>query len=657
MKILLVIFYLTLAVPSLCQEIPVHWTADIVREYHSRYIIHLNGIIKKDWYVYAGDANPLGITPTEISWNNANMVATGELQNQGTSVVITDKSIHCRLHVYNGNIKLEQKISIRGDIPATFRIRISGFASDGKLFLPFETIKEISIKDGVTSNSNSEIKIATIDVNKPLNDCGAEQNADSGVMAIFLLGFAGGLIVLFTPCVFPMIPLTISYFAKNKSDATHEKVAKLVKIDTLKSNGHAKMANRTGLVYGGFIVLFYLLASIPFHLLGNIDPAIFNRISTSVWINVCFFIVFVLFSLSLFGLFEIKLPGNLSSVTGTKGGIRALSGIFFMALTLAIVSFSCTGPILGTLLVGSLTANSGAWELTAGMTGFGLALGLPFALFAMFPTWLKHVPKSGSWLNTVKKILGFLELALAFKFLSNADLVAHWGILKREVFLSVWIIIFTGLALYLLHFFSQSGIKISRLRIGAGTLVGLFVAYLFAGLTNSSYANLTLLSGFPPPLTYSVYTKEKFPKTSVEAAVVNDYGRALLLAKKEKKPLLIDFTGWACVNCRKMEENVWSKPEVVSLINDNFIVVSLYVDDKQKLPASFVYRNGNEENEITTIGEKWAAFEAANFRQVTQPLYAIVNENEMLMNKPVGYTPDAGEYIEWLQCALNQEGK
>ena len=401
--------------------------------------------------------------------------------------------------------------------------------------------------------------------------------------------------------------------------------------------------------------MIYILASLPFHILGNVQPEVFNNISTSSWLNLVFFVIFIVFAISFFGFFEITLPSGIANKADSKSGLTSVGGIFFMALTLAIVSFSCTGPILGSLLVGSLSG--GAWQLTAGLSGFGLSLALPFALFAIFPSWLHSLPKSGSWLDTVKKILAFIELALAFKFLSNADLVMHWGLIKRETFFGLWILIGSGLTLYLFGILrlphDYKGMKISTGRKLIGVFSFLFTLYLLPGVTSTQYANLQLLSGFPPPLHYSIYGKENVREKGLEANVVNDFDKAVQLSKAQHKPILIDFTGWACVNCRKMEENVWTKPEVSKFIRENYILVSLYVDDKEKLPLeqriSYTTKEGNQK-EIITIGDKWATFQAENFNQVTQPLYAIVNTSQELLNNPIGYTPDASEYLTWLEC-------
>ncbi|MCG7855923.1 thioredoxin family protein [Flavihumibacter sediminis] len=496
-----------------------------------------------------------------------------------------------------------------------------------------------------SSEASNQIRRTAIDLENPVANCGGtglEESGDKGLLNIFVLGFLGGLIALFTPCVFPMIPLTVSFFTKKSQDR--------------------KKGIANALLYGFFIFLIYILLSGPFHFLDSLNPEILNNISTNVWLNLLFFVIFVVFALSFFGLFEITLPSSFSNSVDHKSGIGGTVGIFFMALTLALVSFSCTGPILGSLLAGSLSTDGGAMQLTVGMGGFGLALALPFALFALFPNWLNAIPKSGGWLTTVKVVLGFLELALAIKFLSNADLVKHWGLLKRETFFAIWILIGVALSLYLfglIRFKHEGPIKkLGKLRIAAAIFFSLFTLYLVPGLTNTKYANRALISGFPPPLNYSLYAHEEGEGKGVEANVVNDYEKALKMAKEQNKPLLIDFTGWACVNCRKMEENVWTKPEVKEMIEKEFILVSLYVDDRQKLPddEQFIYTNEKgEKKNIITIGDKFATMETENFRNASQPLYVIMNGDEKLLNKPVGYMPDEVEYLEWLKCGLGTE--
>ncbi|TCK66865.1 thiol:disulfide interchange protein DsbD [Winogradskyella wandonensis] len=456
--------------------------------------------------------------------------------------------------------------------------------------------------------------------------------------SIFILGFLGGLIALLTPCVFPMIPLTVSFFTK--------------------SSGDSKKGVFNSILYGFFIFLIYVLLSIPFHLLDSLDPGILNNISTNVTLNIIFFIIFIAFAFSFFGYYELTLPQSWSAKMDSKANkIGGFIGVFFMALTLAIVSFSCTGPILGTLLGSSLTADGGAVQLSMGMAGFGLALALPFTLFAMFPKWLNSLPKSGGWLNTVKVVLGFIELALALKFLSNADLVEHWSLLKREIFIGLWIIIGIGLILYLFGKikFPHDGPlqKLGKGRITTGILVVAFVIYLIPGLTNTKYANLKLLSGFPPPMFYSLY--EKNSECPLDLNCSKDWEEGLAKAKAENKPILLDFTGWACVNCRKMEEQVWSTSDVYDMLSDNYVIISLYVDDKKELPQDeqfdFLRANGTVK-QIETIGDKWATLQTVNFENNSQPYYVLLNHDLELLNVTNTYEPNAEAYFKWLETGL-----
>ena len=469
------------------------------------------------------------------------------------------------------------------------------------------------------------------------------ENKENSFLNIFLLGILGGFLALLTPCVFPMIPLTVSFFTKkNEND-----------------NGISN-----AILYGFFIFLVYIILSIPFHLLDSVNPDILNDISTNIFLNVLFFLVFLVFAFSFFGYFELTLPSSWTSKSTSQESSAGFIGIFFMALTLAIVSFSCTGPILGTLLAGSLSGDSGAWELTAGMGGFGLALGLPFALFAMFPNVLGKLPKSGGWLNTIKVTLGFIELALALKFLSNADLVAHWGILKIELFLILWVVIFFLLGIYLIgkiRFPKEIKLeKISRLRLLSAILAFGFSVYLASGLIydkdKESYNALPLLSGLAPPLGYSYFSPKDCPN---DLNCFKDLKTGIEYAKKENKPILLDFTGYACVNCRKMEEHVWPLPEVDKVLRDNFVLISLYVDDKKELPE-YEQLNVNRTSGIGTrklenYGHKWAHFQASYFGVNSQPFYLLIDPNTyQILNDPVGYTPDPSEYISFLECGLSE---
>ncbi len=560
----------------------------------------------------------------------------GKLTFDRQPAKVEDKIWQQQVNVFNGKFSFSIPITIRGDIPPALKGQVSMNVAKGTEFYSIEQLFSVPVEGaGQASADVSPIKLTTIDINHPLADCGQKNEASESLLTVFFLGFIGGLVALLTPCVFPMIPVTVSFFTKRSPNR--------------------KIAVRNGLLYGLFILLIYVCISIPFHIIGNVNAQIFNTIATNAWLNLIFFVVFIVFALSFFGFFEITLPGSLANKADEKSNVSSIGGIFFMALTLTIVSFSCTGIILGSLLVGEVS--NGAWPLTWGLAGFGTALGLPFALFAIFPSWLASLPKSGGWLDTVKKVLAFVEVALAFKFLSGADLVMHWGLLKREVFVAIWILTGLGLSLYLFGILrlphDYKGQTISIYRKGMGVIALLFTLYLIPGLTQSKTANLNLVSGILPPLSYSVYGKDNAKGKTVEADVVNDFDKAMALAKAQHKPLLIDFTGWACTNCRRMEENVWSQPAVTRYIQDNFILVSLYVDDRQKLPVlqrTTYHKGSGNDIDITTTGDKWSTFEVENFAQSSQPLYVILNNNGELVNHPVGYTPDAKQYLAWLSC-------
>lgn len=537
--------------------------------------------------------------------------------------------------MYEGPTSFSATINITGKVPANLLGKLSYTYGKGDEFYPATLYSfSVPLEGGVASQVR--IKINSFDLNNPVSNCGDEDAGGKSLAGIFLLGFLGGFIALLTPCVFPLIPLTVSFFTKQSKDK--------------------KKGVFNAVMYGFFIFIIYVLLSVPFHLVSNVNPEILNNISTNIWLNIFFFAIFVFFALSFFGYYEIGLPGGLANRIDSKSGMGTMGGIFFMALTLAIVSFSCTGPILGSLLAG--TASEGAWPLTAGLAGFGLALALPFALFAMFPGWLQSLPKSGGWLTSVKVVLGFLELAMAIKFLSNADLVSQWGIIKREIFLGAWVIIGILIVLYLLGKirFPHDGPvkKIAGARLAFIIVFAASTIYLVPGVTNTHAANLGLISGFPPPLCYSVYKNPVNCETGIEP--LRDYDEALALAKKENKPLLIDFTGWACVNCRRMEENVWPDEAVSKLIKEKFVIVSLYVDERQALPVAdqimYKTKHGNDKK-IVTVGDKWATFQSENFDAVQQPQYAIIHPSEKVLTKTKSYTPSTSEFAEWLQCGLD----
>ncbi len=617
------------------------WQSSFRKIADKTYEIKLTGVIKKDWHLYAEANEQEELQGIKIEFNDSSIASELPVIS-GHAIEINDEIFdNKKMRVTIDSIHITRQVKLAENL-GVLKVSLNYFVGYHDNFLPEEKKINITLDETVARNNETRILIPSIDLRNPVRGCGTSASVNEensgGLVNLFFLGFLGGLIALLTPCVFPMIPLTVSFFTKKA--------------------GSKKQGISNAFLYGFFIFLIYILLSLPFHFLDKLNPEILNNISTNVYLNVFFFAIFIFFAFSFFGYYEITLPAGLSGKADSKAGVGNIFGIFFMALTLALVSFSCTGPILGSLLAGSLSGDGGAMQLTAGMGGFGLALALPFALFALFPNWLNSLPKSGGWLNTVKVVLGFVELALAFKFLSNADLVSHWGLLKREIFLGIWIITGIGVTLYLfalIRFKHDSPVqKLSKTRIVAGIIAAAFTLYLLPGVTNTKWANLTLISGFPPPLYYSIYQSDSDCVLGLNCT--HDYEEGLKLAKAQHKPILLDFTGYACVNCRRMEEKVWSRQEVYKLMKDSFIVVSLYVDDKKKLPASaqFSYKTKEGvEREIKTVGDKWAVFETENFANNAQPLYAILNNEEILLTHPVGYTPSVSEYRDWLQCGLD----
>ncbi len=631
-RIVALLTLLVLSSVVFAQDVTVNWTFSSKKLDSAKYEITASGNIPQGWYLFFKDSAQ-GLDPAIFNLDYEKLEKQGAIVYNGTAQQVNDQNFG-KQTVYSGAIELKQIVNFSGAILPSVSGSLDYSLGKGDQFLSNNAPFVLQF-EGATVKTKNDILIPSIDLAHPLAPCGDATIQNESLWMIFFLGFIGGLIGLLTPCVFPMIPVTVSFFTKR--------------------SGSRGKGLKNAVLYGFFIFLIYILASVPFHLFG-VQPEILNNISTNAPLNVFFFAIFILFAISFFGYFEITLPGGLANKADSKANIGSLGGIFFMALTLVIVSFSCTGVILGTLLVGSLT--QGPWPVTVGFAGFGLALALPFALFAIFPQWLAKLPKSGGWLDTVKKFLAFLELGLALKFLSNADLVMHWGILKREVFIGIWILISIGLALFLFGYLrlphDDRSQKPGLIRKLIGCFAILFTLYLIPGLTKTKYANLKWLSGFPPPLSYSIYGKENVNNKGLHPNVLNDYAAALDIARKQNKPILIDFTGWACVNCRKMEENVWTVPEVHDYIKENFILVSLYVDDRENLPVdqripAYKTKDGATKN-IKTIGDKWSTFQAENFNQVTQPLYVVVDTKERLATHPVGYTPDWKEYLEWLKC-------
>jgi thiol:disulfide interchange protein len=631
---------------------PIKLETSVQKISETEYDIVFSAALFKGWYLYSQYNPDEASLPLEITIqaNETGYELVGKATEKDAfakysdvwekeEIVFKDKAIITqRIQLTNKEIT-QIKLNFFGQVCETACINID---ENFTISLTGNATKEVISIDEKSQNLTKKLQLDLKNTSLLKNSTDTNTDTSNGLFSIFLLGFIGGLLALLTPCVFPMIPLTVSFFTKQSENK--------------------KKGVFNAILYGFFIVLIYILLSLPFHFLDNLDPEILNTISTNVWLNIFFFAVLVFFAFSFFGFYEITLPSSWGNKMDSASSVGGLVGIFFMALTLAIVSFSCTGPILGSLLAGSLTSDGGAMQLTAGMTGFGLALALPFALFALFPSWLNSLPKSGGWLNTTKVILGFLELALAFKFLSNADLVAHWDILKREVFIGIWIVIFIGLALYIfakIKFPHDSPIKkLSFSRISFGVLIISFIIYISPGVMKNPTWNLSLLSGFPPPQFYSIYEQETDCPLGLNC--YDDFEEGLAAAKETNKPILLDFTGWACVNCRKMEENVWSEPDIYQTLKKDYILISLYVDDNEKeLPKDqqfdFLKKNGKVKK-IETVGDKWSTFQVINFKNASQPFYVLLSPDLEILNSAQQYT-DRDAYYSWLQEGLQNFNK
>ena len=651
---------------------PVSWEFQTNMVNDNEYDIIFKANIDDKWAVYSQFVEEGGPLPTIFNFDESSdyQLVNAVVESDENKVTKHDKVFDMEVAKFYNEATFTQRIKVIGE-----QFDINGFIEymtcddEQCIFKPDNPFKftyskskglEVVLDTEEFTNtiiSNAEdtndllYGMSVNDISKSEVSCDNEgtsiasevKEQGKSLWSIFGLGFLGGLLALLTPCVFPMIPLTVSFFTKKEDKGNGSGISK-------------------ALLYGFFIFAVYVVLSVPFHLLDSVNPDILNEISTNVVLNVIFFIIFVFFAFSFFGYYELTLPARWTNKTTQGENIGGVLGIFFMALTLAIVSFSCTGPILGSLLAGSLTADGGAWQLTAGMAGFGVSLGLPFALFAMFPNMLNALPKSGGWLNTTKVVLGFLELALAFKFLSNADLVQHWGILKIEVFLGLWIIIFAGLALYVLgkiKFPHDSPIKkLSFFRISSGILVAAFVVYLVSGFRvnkeTDTFTSLTVLSGLTPPVGYSFLKPNECPNN---LDCFKDLKTGIAYAKKVNKPIILDFTGYACVNCRKMEEHVWPLPSIDKYLRNDYVLISLYVDDKKELPESErieVPRINGGTRTLKNYGHKWAHFQTQFFQTNSQPYYVLLNpDGTKILNQAVGYTPNEEEYAQFLECGLN----
>lgn len=644
------------------------WSFSVEQKNDKEATLILKAAITKTYHIYSQfkvneDQIPL---PTEFRFKPSDKYELiGKAEEIGV-VEEFDPANEAKLRLLFNEGIFKQKIKIKSTSKFKIEGQLTYMACDDKQCLPPEDIdfsfdinkdsKTGSIVPAVSETTHVAVVTPSVDTtklpadtsNNPVNEsavassdpnylepgCGnwaSGEFADNSLWGIFIAGFIGGLLALLTPCVFPMIPMTVSFFTKR--------------------SGTRKKGVTNAIIYALSIIVLYV--SLGFLVTITLGSDALNDLSTNGFFNISFFIIFIIFAISFFGAFEIVLPSwlvNKADAQSDKGG---LIGIFFMAFTLSLVSFSCTGPIIGTLLVEAAHGRSYLGPVT-GMTGFALALALPFALFAAFPGWLNSLPKSGGWLNSVKVCLGFIELALAFKFLSNVDLAYHWNIITREVFISVWVIIFGMMGFYLLgklkfaHDSEVMHISVSRLVFAILTLT--FTVYMIPGIWG---APLKLLSGILPPEYYKEWRDKNATDCPHNLSCFHDYDEGMAYAKAQGKPVFIDFTGYNCANCRKMEQDVWVDPAVMKHLSDDYVLISLYVDDKEELPAAQQYVSKFSGQTIKTKGKKWGDMEASRFGKQAQPLYAVIDHHERLLsNSWVGYKNDSRLYTQFLREGL-----
>ncbi|MFD2915726.1 protein-disulfide reductase DsbD family protein [Psychroserpens luteus] len=622
---------------------PVKWSTSVEKISDTEYVLVSTAKVDDHWHLYSQEVPEDGPIATTFDYTLGEGTELIGKTIEEKGVTVDDKIFQMKVKYFENTAEFRQKIKLSNTAIKSVKAEVGFMACDDTqclspsyLDLEFDITKSVAAKQDADSNIEKE-----------------EGGSKEGLWTIFILGLGAGFIALFTPCVFPLIPMTVSFFTKQSK----------TKAEGIKN----------AVVYGLCIIVIYVI-------LGTGVVAIFgasaiNEFSTSVEFNLVFFAVLVIFAVSFLGAFEIMLPNSWANKIDRKADSGGYTGIFFMALALAIVSFSCTGPFVGNIIV--LSASEGGLAPMIGMLGFSLALALPFGLFAAFPGWMNSLPKSGGWLNTVKVVLGFLELAFAFKFLSQADLVLqlHW--LEREVFIAIWIAIFGALTMYLFgkiqlpHDSPLKHISVGRLLLGLLTLS--FTVYMIPGLWG---APLKLISAFPPPLHYSespygVGNSKGGGTTSTEnhgdlpdgahllaphdILAFDDYDKGLAYAKTVGKPVMIDFTGHACVNCRKMEQNVWIEPKILDKLKNDVVLISLYVDQKTGFPEGEVPDSKLKPGKkLRNVGQKWSELQTIKYKTNSQPYYVLMDHEENNLNKPVPYTPDADEYFNWLSDGIDK---
>ena len=612
--------------------------------------IVFTGVIDEGWHVYSTDLSEGG--PISATFNTDKMEGIeldGKLMPEGKEIEAFDKVFEMKLRYFEEKATFVQKLKITAAnyfiegylqygscndencLPPT-DVEFS-FSGKGAAGAPVATpTEEKPATPAVSSNvSTADYWAPVID---KLNAFGEEtaNAANQSWFIIFITGFVGGLLALFTPCVWPIIPMTVSFFLKRSKDK--------------------KKGIRDAWTYGASIVVIYVTLGLAITLI--FGASALNALSTNAVFNILFFLMLVVFAASFFGAFEITLPSKWSNAVDSKAEqTSGLLSIFLMAFTLSFVSFSCTGPIIGFLLVEVSTTGS-VVAPAIGMLGFALALALPFTLFAMFPSWLKQMPKSGGWMNVIKVTLGFLELAFALKFLSVADLAYGWRILDRETFLALWIVIFSLMGFYLLgkikfpHDDDDNTVSIPRFFMALCSLA--FAVYMVPGLWG---APLKAVSAFAPPMNtqdFNLYKNEVH-------AQFDDFDAGMEYARRNGKPVMLDFTGYGCVNCRKMELAVWTDQKVSKLIQDDYVLITLYVDNKTPLPKNIKVTENGKERTLRTLGDKWSYLQRVKFGANAQPFYVLIDNDGNPLNKSYSYDEDINKYVDFLETGLNNYKK
>ena len=629
--------------------------------------------IDKGWHVYStdlGDGGPISATFNVEKIFGAEVV--GKLKPVGKEISTFDKLFEMKVRYFENTAQFVQKLKLTGgayqiegyleygacndenclpptQVPFKFSGKAEGAAKEAAAAAAETKAEEQPAKQETVSGTApvaaiggadgpTEIKVADkVDLWKPviseLNSLGeTTSQEDMSWIYIFITGFAGGLLALFTPCVWPIIPMTVSFFLKRSKDK--------------------KKGIRDAWTYGASIVVIYVTLGLAITLV--FGASALNALSTNAVFNILFCLMLVVFAASFFGAFEITLPSKWSTAVDSKAeATSGLLSIFLMAFTLSLVSFSCTGPIIGFLLVQVSTTGS-VVAPAIGMLGFAIALALPFTLFALFPSWLKSMPKSGGWMNIIKVTLGFLELAFALKFLSVADLAYGWRILDRETFLALWIVLFALLGFYLWgkikfpHDDDDSKVSVPRFFMALASLA--FAVYMVPGLWG---APLKAVSAFAPPMQtqdFNLYNNEVHAR-------FDDYDLGMEYARQHGKPVMLDFTGYGCVNCRKMELAVWTNPKVSDIINNDYVLITLYVDNKTPLPSPVKIVENGTERTLRTVGDKWSYLQRVKFGANAQPFYVLIDNEGKPLNKSYSYDEDIPKYIEFLQTGLENYKK